>query len=199
MAKKAENLLLFLQHVKEQTDNNGGIKKNLEAEAKAFDVKSPNDIFVILRRENIVINTGDKTAAIYKYVSNVEPNLKMAEKILKESREHVKKVKDANKDKKQTPSSPEEPKEPRKPWQDGIDNGTIEPASKFGPGKTTTLPIKKEVCVSDDLFNIIKKIQVMTLLDEKVSSKAINKMINEQLDSKPALKNSYRNFILKSE
>lgn len=192
-----ENLLLFLQHIKEKTVESGGFKGNFAAEVKHFKVPSYNDVLSQLFKQKIVLNTGDRRNPCYKYVSEVEPNMRMAQAVLTGVR-NDKKAANANRtDKSKTIGG-----EPAKPWQAGIDNGTITEAGKgFTPKQAKSAPIAPKeggVCVSDDLFSIVKRIQVLTLLDDKVSSRTINAIINEELDKKPALKNSYRKFISKS-
>lgn len=209
--EKAKNILLFLQYMKETTEKSGGYKGLLKSLYDDFDIKSQSVFDSVLKKQNLVVGDGPPRDRTYRFVSSVEPTIKMAEKVMIEMTKEARKVNEtyvakvrANK----LAAKQTEKKEYAKPAEPSISpnaesilekakkEGLIQSADKQFRTKTDADIVSEGKIISHDLFNLLRRLQSMAMLKGELSSREVNVIVREAMLTNPIMEKAFEKFIM---
>lgn len=210
--ENGKNIVLLLQYLKEVTDIEGDFKGSLRSLYNDFNIKSQSVFDSVIRRQSMIVGDGPPRNRTYKYASAVEPNIKMAEKIMtemtKEARKqnegYIAKVKAEKLAKKQFKISKSytKPKEPTdSPNAESIldkakREGIIQPNEKQFKIKTDAEIVSEGKIISRDLFNLLQRLQSMAMLKGELSSREVNVIVREAMMNNPSMEKAFEKFIM---
>lgn len=196
---EVNSVLDFLNYIHSETKANGFYNGSLAELAKLCKVKHIAEISSILQRNKIIERHGRVNKPRYRFCSTVNPSKEMSIRTITDFRKHRNAVARKWRDKKKNSEFGGVAQDI--PTLTELREKLVERDKiKFQPKiAQPQKPMQPTLCLSDELFVLIRRIQMLTINEETISSETLNKVINQALDHNPALKKSYKQFILKSQ